>query len=109
MVGGMKASKKSVAGVSDYQLLLKPVITEKSSMVGGNGNTVVFHVDPRATKEEVKAAVERVFQVEVAKVRTTNYLGKVKRTTGRMGRTVARKKAFVTLKEGFSINVVEGL
>ena len=109
MAGGKKTSKKSVAGIADYQLLLKPVITEKSSLIGGSGNTVVFHVDPRATKDEVKAAVERVFQVEVAQVRTCNSLGKLKRTTGRIGRTVARKKAFVTLKEGYSINVVEGL
>ena len=109
MVGGKKSAKKNTAGVADYRILLRPIITEKSSLVGGAGNTVVFSVDRRSTKNEIRIAVERVFNVEVAKVRTTNTSGKVKRTTGSMGRTNSCKKAYVTLKEGFTINVVEGL
>lgn len=113
---GDKLSKKaeaqkaaSAAGVGHYAILLSPMITEKSSIVGGAGNRVVFKVDRRASKDEIKAAVENVFKVSVTDVNTINYLGKPKRTSRSEGRRAAYKKAYVTLKEGQTINVIEGL
>ncbi len=111
---GGKMSKKAeaqqnAAAVSDYSIILSPMITEKSSLVGGAGNRVVFKVDRRASKDEIKTAVERVFKVNVKDVNTVNYLGKPKRTSRSEGRRAAYKKAYVTLKEGQTVNVIEGL
>ena len=111
---GGKMSKKAeaqqnAAGVCDYGTILSPMITEKSSLVGGAGNRVVFKVDRRASKDQIKTAVERVFKVNVQDVNTVNYLGKPKRTSRSEGRRTAYKKAYVTLKEGQTINVIEGL
>ena len=99
----------ALANVSDYSLVLSPMITEKTSLVGGAGNRVVFKVDRRATKTEIKSAVERVFKVTVEDVNTVNYLGKVKRTSRSEGRRTAWKKAYVTLQKGQTINVIEGM
>ena len=101
-------SKEQTATSEDYHLLRRPVITEKSSIVG-IGNTVVFRVDPRASKPEIQRAVERVFKVEVDKVRTLNFIGKLKRTARQVGRQAKYKKAYVTLKAGHTIDLVEGL
>lgn len=97
------------AYVADYGIILSPVITEKSSLVGGDRRHVVFRVAPRANKTEIREAVERIFKVEVAKVRTCNLMGKPKRTARSIGRRAAIKKAYITLKAGHSIDVVEGL
>jgi large subunit ribosomal protein L23 len=104
----MKREKKNV-GVGDYGVLLSPVITEKTATASGENTRVVFKVDPAATKSEVKAAVERVFKVKVDSVNTVNYQGKMKRTTGMMGRRRAFKKAYVVLAKGQTIQLVEGL
>lgn len=111
---GSKMSKKaqeaaSAASPENYGVILSPVITEKSSVVGGAGNRVVFRVDRRASKTDIKTAVERAFKVTVREVNTINYLGKPKRTSRSMGRRAAFKKAYVTLAEGQTINVIEGL
>jgi len=99
----------SVTRVRDYSVLVRPLITEKSSIIGSTSNSVVFVVDRRATKTDIREAVERIFSVKVDSVRTVNVLGKVKRTAKSVGRRAHAKKAYVTLKEGHSINVVEGL
>jgi large subunit ribosomal protein L23 len=105
-----KSEKKvSTARVGDYAKLLRPIITEKSAVVGAAGNTFVFEVDPRATKTDVREAIERIFSVNVRAVRTANCLGKVKRTARSIGRQIGVKKAYVTLAEGQKIDVVEGL
>lgn len=104
-----QAQEGAPANVSDYSLVLSPMITEKTSMVGGAGNRVVFKVDRRVTKDQIKAAVQRVFKVTVTDVNTVNYLGKPKRTSRSEGRRTAYKKAYVTLQAGQSINVIEGL
>lgn len=104
-----KESKKAVASARDYSILREPVITEKASLLSGTGNAVAFRVRKDATKVDIKNAVERIFDVEVAKVRTCNYIGKLKRTTRSVGRTAGSKKAYVTLKPGHSIDIVEGL
>ena len=104
-----KTKEETKAGVRDFSILLLPVVTEKTSHVGSGGNTVVFKVDRRASKDEIKSAVQRVYNVGVNKVRTVSYLGKPKRTAKSSGRRAGFKKAYVTLAEGQSIDVVEGL
>ncbi len=100
---------KTQAKVSNYKTLIAPIITEKTSSLGEGGSSVVFKVADCATKSCIKDAVEAVFGVKVATVRTANYLGKVKRVTGAIGRRAGYKKAFVTLQPGHTIDVVEGL
>lgn len=105
-----KKAEKNKAKVGDYQTILRPLITEKGSSIGdGSSGGVAFRVHPDATKLEIKDAIERIFDVEVQAVRTCNYLGKVKRTSRSSGRRPNFKKAYVTLKEGHTIDIVEGL
>ncbi|AQT47518.1 MULTISPECIES: 50S ribosomal protein L23 [Bartonella] len=91
-----------------YDVVVSPVITEKSTMLSEN-NQVVFKVAPKATKSEIKAAVEALFGVKVTAVNTTTRKGKVKRFKGVVGRQSDVKKAIVTLAEGQSIDVSTGL
>ena len=99
----------SKASVRDYSVLIRPVITEKTSLVGSQGNTVVFRVRTDATKEDIRGAVERIFSKQVASVKTINVMGKPKRTNRSFGRRAGYKKAYVTLKEGQTIDIVEGI
>jgi len=104
-----KNKSKKTARARDYSVLIAPVVTEKSALVGGDGGGVVFKVRPEANKTEIKEAVERVFNVEVKSVRTSHLMGKMKRTTRSVGRRASVKKAYVTLKQGHTIDIVEGL
>ena len=91
-----------------YDVIVAPVITEKSTMVSDQ-NQVVFKVAPKATKPEIKAAVEALFSVKVTAVNTIVRKGKTKRFRGTVGRQSDVKKAIVTLAEGQSIDVSTGL
>ncbi len=91
-----------------YDVIVSPVITEKSTMLS-EVNQVVFKVAPKATKPEIKAAVEALFGVKVTGVNTLVRKGKVKRFKGTKGRQSDVKKAVVTLAEGQSIDVSTGL
>ena len=91
-----------------YDVIVSPVITEKSTMLS-EVNQVVFKVAPKATKPEIKAAVEALFGVKVTAVNTLVRKGKVKRFKGTRGRQSDVKKAVVTLAEGQSIDVSTGL
>ena len=91
-----------------YDIIRSPVITEKSTLLSEH-NQVMFNVAPKATKPEIKAAVEALFEVKVAAVNTLNRKGKVKRFRGRPGRQSDVKKAIVTLEDGQSIDVTTGL
>lgn len=108
--GQQEAVSRKVS-LSDYACILSPVVTEKSSILQGaeGGSVVAFFVDRRADKFKIKGAIERIFEVEVAAVRTCNRMGKLKRTTRAVGRTKQYKKAYVTLKPGFSIGIIEGV
>ena len=97
------------AKVRDFKILLGPVLTEKTSMLGGGGQTIAFRVDRKATKTDIKDAVERIFKVAVESVRTINYMGKPKQTARSKGSRAAWKKAYVTLKEGHHLDLVEGV
>ena len=91
-----------------YDIILFPVVTEKSTQ-GSMWNQVTFRVDPRASKPEIKQAVEELFKVKVTRVNTLNQAGKVKRFRGRIGRRSNVKKAIVTLAEGHTIDVTTGV
>lgn len=90
------------------KVLLAPHVSEKSTMAAENANTVVFRVATDASKAEIKAAVEKLFEVEVTGVRTVNVNGKTKRQGMRQGRRSDWKKAYVTLPEGAEIDFVGG-
>lgn len=94
--------------VTAYDVILSPVITEKSS-VASEFNQVTFKVAGTATKPEIKAAVEKLFDVKVKAVNTLNRKGKRKIFRGVRGRQNDFKKAIVTLAEGQSIDVTTGL
>ena len=91
-----------------YDVIVSPAITEKSTMVSEQ-NQVVFNVARRASKTEIKAAVEALFGVKVTAVNTLLRKGKTKRFRGIAGRQTDVKKAYVTLAEGQSIDVSTGL
>jgi len=91
-----------------YDVIRKPVITEKATMASENG-AVVFEVHMDANKPQIKEAVEALFGVKVKAVNTTITKGKQKRFRGRLGRRNDVKKAYVTLAEGNTIDVTTGL
>jgi large subunit ribosomal protein L23 len=91
-----------------YDVIVSPVITEKSTMASER-NQVIFNVARRATKPEIKAAVEALFSVKVTAVNTMLRKGKIKRFRGTAGRQSEVKKAVVTLADGHSIDVATGL
>ena len=91
-----------------YDVIVSPAITEKSTMASEQ-NQVVFNVAKKATKPEIKAAVEALFGVKVTAVNTLLRKGKTKRFKGLVGKQKDVKKAVVTLAEGQSIDVSTGL
>jgi len=91
-----------------YDVIVSPAITEKSTMASEQ-NQVVFNVARKASKTEIKAAVEALFSVKVTAVNTLIRKGKVKRFRGTVGRQSDVKKAIVTLADGQSIDVSTGL
>ena len=93
-----------MSALSVYDVILAPVITEKSSMASEH-NQVVFKVHRDATKPEIKAAVEHLFKVKVLGVNTINRKGKTKRFRGLKGKQQDMKKAIVRLAEGEKIDV----
>jgi large subunit ribosomal protein L23 len=91
-----------------YDIIRTPVITEKATNASEH-NQVIFRVPVTATKREVKAAVEGLFNVKVTAVNTILVMGKIKRFRGRVGRRSDVKKAIVTLGEGQRIDVTTGI
>lgn len=89
-----------------YKVLLGPLVSEKATMAAEQNNQVVFKVSSDATKPEIKAAVEHLFEVKVAKVQTVNIKGKTKRNRFGMGKRNDVHKAYVTLQEGQDIDFV---
>lgn len=101
-------AKKQEVDTRHYDVILSPHITEKSTLLSEN-NAVVFRVADSATKPEIKAAVEALFDVKVAGVNTIVQKGKTKRWKGRPYKRSDMKKAIVTLAEGQSIDVTGGI
>ena len=91
-----------------YDVIVSPVITEKATMLSEH-NKVVFKVAKTATKPQIKAAIEKLFDVKVKSVNTLVTKGKVKMFRGTRGQRSDVKKAVVTLEEGQTIDVTTGL
>ncbi|MET7243181.1 50S ribosomal protein L23 [Methylobacterium sp. EM32] len=91
-----------------YDVIVSPVITEKATNLS-ELNKVVFRVAPKATKPQIKEAVEKLFEVKVKSVNTLTTKGKSKMFRGQRGQRSDVKKAIVTLEEGQSIDVTTGL
>ena len=89
------------------QVLLAPIVSEKSTMLAEANEQVAFRVTPCATKQEVGKAVEMLFKVEVEAVRILNRKGKSKRTGRGMGRRSSARIAYVALKKGQEIRFDE--
>lgn len=90
-----------------YSVIKKPHVTEKTSLGSDVTNTVAIVVDRDANKIEIKQAVENLFKVKVADVRTVNVAGKTKRFGRNIGKRSNWKKAYVSLQEGQSIDFFE--
>ena len=106
-----KAARKPQAGkvdISHYDVILAPHITEKSTMLSEH-NAVVFKVAGGASKPQIKAAVEALFNVSVVGVNTMNAKGKTKRWKGRPYTRSDVKKAVVTLADGQTIDITTGI
>lgn len=88
-------------------IVLAPVVSEKSTMVADKQRTAVFRVSSDARKDEIKRAVEKMFEVKVEAVRVSTVRGKTVYRQGRPGQRVAWKKAFVRLVKGHDINFAE--
>ncbi|HEU0222168.1 MAG TPA: 50S ribosomal protein L23 [Paracoccaceae bacterium] len=97
-----------IAKPEQYDVIRRPIVTEKATFASEHG-AVVFEVAMDATKPEIKAAVEALFNVKVKAVNTVLTKGKVKRFRGRLGRRNHVKKAYVTLADGATIDVTTGL
>ena len=101
---------------TDMNIILSPILSEKSAKMMENLNKYVFKVNVNANKLQIKNELEKRFKVEIKNVSTMNFKGKNKNVTMRSGGHVLRssgnrsnwKKAIVTLKEGSKINLVEG-
>ena len=91
-----------------YDVIVSPAITEKTTLASEQ-NQVVFNVAKKASKPEIRAAVEALFGVKVTAVNTLVRKGKIKRFRGTIGRQSDVKKAVVTLADGQSIDVATGL
>jgi large subunit ribosomal protein L23 len=94
--------------VTPHEILRRPVITEKSTMLGDRGQ-YVFEVAPHANKIEIKRAVEVVFKVDVEAVNISHVHGKMRRMGKSTGMTASWKKAFVTLRPGQKIELFQGV
>ncbi len=97
-----------MVALSHYDTIIAPVVTEKSTVLSEE-NKVVFKVPLTATKPQIKAAVEALFNVVVTGVNTITQKGKTKRWKGKPYTRSDVKKAIVTLKEGQSIDVTQGI
>lgn len=86
-------------------IIIAPVITEKSSIVSSDGKTYVFKCNKKANKFQIKDAVEKAFNVKVAKITTLNTKAKDKRVGRYTGKTKTYKKAYVTLVDGDKIEL----
>ena len=87
-------------------ILVSPHVSEKTTVAAENANQIVFKVVNTATKKEIKAAVEMLFEVNVENVQVANVKGKTKRTLNGVGRRNNWKKAYIRLQEGQDINFI---
>lgn len=86
--------------MTPYQILIRPVLTEKTTTLAEDGNKIVFRVHRGATKFQIRNAIEKIFGVKVEKVNTMVIAGKPKRVGRSVGRRAGYKKAIITLAAG---------
>ncbi len=91
-----------------YEIIRRPLITEKTTLQKETANQLTFEVDCRANRVEIRRAIEKIFDVRVAAVRTIQVKGKVKRRGRTLGKRKDWKKAIVTLVPGERIGFFEG-
>ncbi len=104
------AAKKAATlttAAQHYDVIVRPHVTEKAT-VAAEQNKITFRISPTATKQQVKAAVEAIFSVKVAKVNTIKVEGKAKRFRGRPGQRSDFRKAIVTLEAGQQVDFAAG-
>ena len=94
--------------MSQYDIIKRPLVTEKSNIQKETANQLTFEVDRRANRIEIRRAIEQIFNVKVASVRTMQVTGKVKRRGRTLGKRRDWKKAIVTLRPGERIDFFEG-
>jgi len=94
--------------VSPYDLIVRPLVTEKSTALREQGNKVCFVVRQDANRSLIKAAIEETLNVKVEKVHVLNMVGKTKRLNRFEGKRPDWKKAIVTLKKGEKLDLFEG-
>ncbi|MCK4501681.1 MAG: 50S ribosomal protein L23 [Desulfuromonadales bacterium] len=87
-----------------YEIIRKPLISEKANLLKENSQVITFEVDRGANKIEIKQAVEKAFDVKVKAVNTIQFRGKMKRVGANLGQRNNWKKAYVTLEEGQNID-----
>lgn len=87
-------------------IIVRPIITERSTLMRDKSNKYFFEVAAQANKKEVKSAIEELFKVKVKSVNIMNVLGKFRRIRGKLGKESDWKKAFVTLQKGDKIGVL---
>lgn len=96
--------------MNPYEIIIKPLLTEKNQKAKDDNHTLAFMVNKRANKIEVKRAVEMLFNTHVERVRVINVFGKIKRVGRYEGRRPSWKKALVTLRKGEKmVEYFEGL
>ncbi len=95
--------------LTSHDIIRRPLITEKLDLQREENNAYAFEVDRRANKIQIRGAVEKIFKVKVTDVRTQLVRGKPKRVGLKRGHRPCWKKAIVTLKEGDTIDFVEGV
>ena len=103
----MPAIKSTTPNERDYQILVRPLVTEKTTKVAEKGNWLAFEVAPGSTKPEIKQALERLYGVEIVRVNTMITKGK-KKSRALASRSDV-KKAFIQLKDGQSIDLMAGV
>lgn len=91
------------------QVLIKPLLTEKSSMETENTNRYAFQVQRKANKYQIKQAVEQLFDVKVTKVSTSVMPGKMKRFGRHLKKTSSTKKAYVQIQDGQKLDLFKGI
>ena len=91
-----------------YKVIKRPIISEKGTLLSETNNAFVFEVDAASNRQEIRQAVEKLFNVKVAGVRTLMVQGKLKRTGRNVIKNQNWKKAVVTLKEGHKIQFIQG-
>ena len=94
--------------MNEYDIVVRPIITEKSSLLKDSGNQYVFEVKRDANKIEIKKAVEKLFKVKVVSVHTSNIEGKKKKVGKSSGKRSDWKKAIVKLNPKDKITIFEG-